>query len=430
MRNPIRGDQAARARLLAGAGLFAILELAAGLLIGRFFEWGRAEGLPFLAFRPWLVLVAAVAVAHRPWRQRYAFYVTALVLAVVSESLLLSALGGSPWEEAARGLAAGLMVLLPIDWLVTAGTRVRGRLGTAVAAVIAVMLLIIPGALRPYDAIILGAEAAEPARGRPTLLLLTGLPLVWGESGPFDPASRPIAAYRYLEREFAVRPIDYLDARTLGSNNLLLLAQPHALAPVELVALDAWVRRGGHLLILADPDLVWPTAVALGDPRRPPPTSMLAPLLDHWGVGLGPPKDRGTRMIYLRDGRERRRLVLAAPGRFSADNRHCRIAAQAWFAACRIGAGRALLIADADFLHDDLWTSPVPRGDQRHARTADNPLLLAAWLDQLTGHQRPRSVQPVRWLVPPIDRRPALIAALLPILATLAAAGAIAANRG
>ena len=66
---------------------------------------------------------------------------------------------------------------------------------------------------------------------KPELTLMTGLPLVWGETGPFDPASRPAAAYASLRREFAVRPIDYLDAPALGDSRLLLLAQPRTLAP-------------------------------------------------------------------------------------------------------------------------------------------------------------------------------------------------------
>jgi hypothetical protein len=86
-------------------------------------------------------------------------------------------------------------------------------------------------------------------------MLMTGLPIVWGEAGPFDPASKPAAAYVELQREFAFRPVDVLDADSLGRGKLLFLAQPQRLAPAELAALDAWIRGGGRALILTDPML-------------------------------------------------------------------------------------------------------------------------------------------------------------------------------
>jgi hypothetical protein len=56
--------------LFAGAAAFAAAELAAGLLIGRFFASGRAEALLFLAFRPALLLVAALLAARFDRRQQ------------------------------------------------------------------------------------------------------------------------------------------------------------------------------------------------------------------------------------------------------------------------------------------------------------------------------------------------------------------------
>ena len=402
---------------LAGAAAFAAAELAAALTLGRFFDWGRAEALLFLAFRPWLLLLAAWLAARAPWRERAAFYASALALAAVSESLLLVGLGGAPWREALRGFAAGAALAALFDLLVQLGGRLSGRLGRAVAAAAGAALLIVPGALRPFEAMVLGDTRATEAAMKPELVLMTGLPLVWGEGGPFDPASRPAAAYSALQREFAVRPIDYLDAAALGRARLLLLAQPRLLEPAELVALDDWVRAGGRALILADPALEWPTRLPLGDLRRPPPVSLLGPLLGHWGLRLDRAPAPGLSIRHLRDGGVVRRLTTFSEGRFAPVGPDCRTAMAGLLAACAIGGGRALLVADADLLRDDLWTAPGPRGAERHARTADNPLVVASRLDRLAGIERPRADRPVRWLPPRANRAGASAMSAAPILA-------------
>lgn len=418
-------DLLPRRRLLAGAAAFAAAELAAGLLIAGFFVWGRAEPLLFFAFRPWLLLVAALAVARFGWRWRGACYAAALAAAGLSESLLIAGVGGDPWAGMLRGWGAGGLAAIALDLLVQLGRRLGGRLGQSAAAVLAVVVLIVPGATRPYEAIALGKTGSRPAPHKPELLLMTGLPIIWGEAGPFDPASRPAAAYRALQEEFAVRPLDYLDATSLRRGRLMLLAQPRALDPVELVALDGWVRGGGRLLVLADPELVWPTRVPPGDLRRPPATSLLGPLLAHWGLTL----ERGGGgliLVRVRDGSRHRRLALAASGRLASRGRDCAVHWNGRLAACRIGGGRALLLADADLLHDALWTAPTPRGHERHARLADNPLVVAGLLDRLAGLERERAARPVRWQSPDADRRAALLLAILPILLLAAAAVVVA----
>ena len=405
--------------LVAGAAAFAALELATGLIVGGFFLWGRAEALLFFFFRPWLLLVAALWVAPWSWRCRVEFYALALGLAGLGESLLLLSLGGEPWLEMLRGWAAGALAAAFIDLLIQLGVR-RGCLGQLMAASLVVVLLLVPGGQRPYEAIALGPTAPRPVAERPALLLASALPLVWGELGPFDPESRPAAAFVALDREFDVRPVDVLDAESLAGFRLMLLAQPRALAPTELVAVDAWVRRGGRLLVLADPDLAWPSRVPLGDVRRPPSASLLAPLLDHWGLRLEPAPARGAVDVRLRDGEETRRLVLDRPGRFHASSQACRTGGREFLAFCTIGAGKAVLIADADLLRDDLWTGAGARGGERHLRHADNPLVLAGWLDRLAGIERERSARPVHWQRTDANRGQALALATLPILLALA----------
>ena len=221
---------------------------------------------------------------------------------------------------------------------------------------------------------------------------MTGLPIVWGEGGAFDPESRPAASYRVLEARFAVRPIDAIEPETLRGARLMLLAQPRVLAPEELVALDFWVRGGGRLLVLTDPQLAWPSELALGDVRRPPALPLLGPLLRRWGLrledGTGPAADRvetsgGVRRIAFAGPAWEHR---APPGRFVVTGADCALAGRPWLARCRIGRGEALLVADADLLHDESWLSMDTGG--RLVPTADNAEAVAGWLDALAGISR------------------------------------------
>lgn len=410
----------------AAAAAFAAAELGAGLAAG-FFAWGRAEALLFFAFRPWLLLAAVLLAARFDWHSRIAFYLLALLTAGLSESLFLVGLGAAdPWPEMLRGWAAGGGLVAVLDLAVQLGRRLRGRLGQSIAAASLVLLFLVPCGLRPYETVALGPTADRPATVRPTLLLMTGLPIIWGETGPFDPASRPAAFYRALQAGYEVRPLDHLDPGTLGAGRLMLLAQPRALAPVELVALDDWVRGGGRVLVLADPDLVWPSRLPLGDVRRPPPASLLGPLFAHWGLRLEPEQGRRLAVDHVVQDGHARRLVLAASGRFAVEGPACRRAGRDYLALCRIGNGRALLVADADLVRDELWTAPIARGGERHARTADNVAIVAHWLDRLGGIARAPRQRPVQWLLPGADRWRAPLLAALPILAALAAALALA----
>jgi hypothetical protein len=230
--------------------------------------------------------------------------------------------------------------------------------------------------------LILAAQRGPPAR--PELLVMTALPIVWGEKGAFDPGSRPAALYRALQQEFAVRPLDTLGEADLARSRLLLLAQPRWLSPAELAALDLWVRRGGAALILTDPNLEWPSDLPLGDVRRPPPVGLLGPLLGHWGLrleeGKADPKERFDKG---------RRLAMDRPGRFTATGKACRVV-RSYQAECRIGKGRAILLADADLMRDSLWLEPQRDGGAGQKRVADNPLVVAELLDALAGIERAR----------------------------------------
>ncbi|MGI8932026.1 MAG: hypothetical protein ACR2FK_06590, partial [Sphingomicrobium sp.] len=107
--------------------------------------------------------------------------------------------------------------------------------------------------------------AVEPARSpaeRPTLALLTSLPLMFGESFSLDSGGSP--ALFQIEQRYNVQPIGVADGASLAGKRLLLMAHPRAQPATALVELDQWVRDGGRVLLLADPRLSWPSERPLG----------------------------------------------------------------------------------------------------------------------------------------------------------------------
>lgn len=185
--------------------------------------------------------------------------------------------------------------------------------------------------------------APRPTGARPTLLLLTSLPIVFGEK--FGLGETGSAALTQLEMRYRVQPISIADAASLRGARLLLAAHPNAQPAENLVELDKWVRAGGRVLLLADPMLEWHSERPLGDPSRPSPAFADTGLLAHWGLRLDAPDQRGP--VERKIGGHR--ILLASPGRLSG---RCSIEAGGLIARCRVGKGRATIIADADFLDD------------------------------------------------------------------------------
>jgi hypothetical protein len=175
-------------------------------------------------------------------------------------------------------------------------------------------------------------------------MLLTSLPLVFGERLSLEGGGSK--ALEALERRYRVIPIAVADEQSLDQGSILLMAHARAQPAEGLVALDEWVRRGGRVLLLADPLLEWHSERPLGDPLRPSPMFSDTGLLGHWGLRLEAPG---------KSGREQRRLagkeVLAlSPGTLSGD---CSISDDRFVAHCEIEKGRAVVVADADFLDVD-----------------------------------------------------------------------------
>lgn len=216
-------------------------------------------------------------------------------------------------------------------------SRARWRALAAVAAAIliaaAAYLLSTGGGPRPLP--------PRPANRRPTLLLLTSLPLVFGEDFSLQQNGSP--ALSALETRYRVVPISVADPPELAKGRLLLMAHPLAQPAEDLVALDGWVRAGGHVLLLADPMLEWPSKRPLGDLLRSPPMFMDTGLLAHWGLRLDAPDERGPAMKELGGFN----VLTVSPGAWAG---RCQISRDRLVAHCRIGKGRATLVADADFL--------------------------------------------------------------------------------
>lgn len=183
--------------------------------------------------------------------------------------------------------------------------------------------------------------APRPPAERPTLLLVTSLPLVFGEEFSLQGGGSP--ALSALQKRYRVVPISVTDPAELAKGRLLLMAHPRAQPAEDLVALDAWVRNGGRVMLLADPMLEWPSERPLGDPLRPPPMFMDTGLLAHWGLRLDAPDKRGARPAKL-GGYD---VLTVSPGQLYGG---CRIGSGRIVAHCRIGKGRVTIVADADLL--------------------------------------------------------------------------------
>jgi hypothetical protein len=208
--------------------------------------------------------------------------------------------------------------------------------GLAIAAAAGLLLAVAGGSPRPLP--------PRAAADRPVLLLLTSLPLVFGEQFSLEGGGSP--ALSQLETRYKVVPISVASPAELAKGRLLLMAHPLAQPAEDLVALDSWVRGGGRLLLLADPMVEWPSERPLGDPLRPVPMFMDTGLLGHWGLRLDAPDERGPQRGELAGFG----IVTVSPGALTG---RCPTAAAGLVAHCRIGRGRATVVADADWLDVD-----------------------------------------------------------------------------
>lgn len=223
----------------------------------------------------------------------------------------------------------------------------------------------------------------EPPAALPELGLMTTLPLQWSEGGieaDLAAEAAPHPAFARLSQGYEIKPIDDLTKLSANEPPLLLLAQPRALAPAELVKLDAWVRQGGRVLILADPALQWGSLYSLGDKRRPLFTSLLSPLFSYWGVELVLPITDDQPLAI----REVDTLTIRTqtPGEWQVKEgggaNLCVITQNRLVADCKVGKGRALLVADADLLDTAYWN-----GQGVRALTGSDEFANMQWVEAL-----------------------------------------------
>jgi hypothetical protein len=213
--------------------------------------------------------------------------------------------------------------------------------------------------------------AAETARAREKLGLMTSLPLYW----PLGAGVEEIAAGKApppwqrlaLEGAYAIEPLDSLapipgltaDAPPtdpLAGLTRLAVIQPRGLSPADNVALDDWVRGGGRLLLALDPALTGDYDLALGDPRRPADSALIPPVVARWGLAVrfDEAQDEGVRALAVGEAA----LPLALAGEVAILDpaaAACTLLADGAAARCQVGKGVVTLIADAAiFEHPEL----------------------------------------------------------------------------
>lgn len=360
------------------AGLLAIMAALLAGLLPSLLRTGRIVPGDWLL--PGLLAIAILLLTGgaggRPVSRRDAGAIWALVVLPLMLFMLVAA-SRPPWSGLA-GLAGGLgLATMALAVLRRRPPAIRwGGLALLLAlAAAAQWLLRTPDRPKDHpDGPVVGVMSALPLQG--AALAPAGHPL--------DAPGLDTPLWAVLDRAVRLRPLDALDEARLASVDRLLLAQPRQLAPEELVALDAWVRAGGAAVILADPLLHWPDARPLGDARRAPLTSLLDPLLAHWGLRLEPGRyEPGTDPVERRLLDDGTLLQLAGASRFTATaapGARCVLSDGGLMARCAIGRGHARLIADADWIHDALWTRDPDHPGLSSAWTSDAVPMLRAWL--------------------------------------------------
>ena len=377
------------AQMYVGPIVYAVAAAALGHWLGGGAALGRADPALLVPTLIFAALLALFLPAHYRPASTFAsvalptLFLLALCWVVtvwLADKMALQNLMPQLAFLAAGSLLALALVRAVRSWLLRRHIAVR---------VLAITMLAATWWLASHVILGLCYTPAAPSRPAKTLLL-TSLPLQnWQVGAAAIAGPQDGAALVALRRRIAPTLIaaDGLAAGSVGPRDRLLLAHPPALAPETLVEVDRFVRAGGRAIILADGLSSWPPPYRLGDPRNPPVTSLLTPLLDHWGISLDAPVpgdagDAGGDAVTI--FHQGHRLTLHSPGNFARLPRNCRGAGhlpdgRPTIATCRFGRGTAVLLADADMLFDPLWR-PEPLW-AAHLRTSDNIEWLAAQLN-------------------------------------------------
>jgi hypothetical protein len=217
-----------------------------------------------------------------------------------------------------------------------------------------------------------GAPAPQQSAAfREKLGLMTSLPIYWPLGAAMEDIAGGTAAMPWqrtaLEAAYAIEPLDTLasvpgispdapETDPLAGLGLLAVIQPRGLSPADNVALDQWVRAGGHLLMVLDPALTGDYDLPLGDPRRPVDSALIPPVVARWGLavrfdeaqpdGVSQQSLAGSALPLVLAGQ----VIIADPAAAL-----CTLEAAGAAARCRVGEGQVTLIADAAlFEHPEL----------------------------------------------------------------------------
>jgi hypothetical protein len=374
-------------RQLSGVVLFALIAVVVGHWLGGGAALGRVDAallVPTLVGAA--VLFQLLPDRWRPAPALFAILVPTALLVILWAGIAVLLQAESSWAgqwlqlAVLAGASVAALALVRALWPAIA----RWWWGVRFMAITALVILWWLASHVGLGAAYSPAAVRQPGK----TLVLTGLPLrMWpGEGKPLD-APQDSAALVYLRARVARETIlvDGLATGSVGPNDDLLLAHPLALQPETLVEIDRFVRSGGRAVILADGLSSWPPHYALGDPRNPPVTSLLTPLLDHWGLTLEAPAPDSAQAGTISVSHGGHRLLLHSVGYFSVIPPPCRPAARnddgrSIMVTCRIGKGTILILADADLLFDPLWR-PDPDWAS-HLRHSDNVQWLTDQLNQ------------------------------------------------
>lgn len=199
------------------------------------------------------------------------------------------------------------------------------------------------------------------------IALMSTIDLQWGEADLAEVAqgkAHGSAFFTRLSQGRQIKMIEDIAKLPHSKVDALVMVQPRLLSPDEHVALDTWVRSGGRAIIFADPALQWPSKHPAGDPRHPLFTSMLGPLLKHWGLKLALPINGEEADASVSVGDQR--IGTSAHGIWvtTADTAaaSCQITPSRLLAQCRVGKGMAIVFADADMLSDERDVSIIGDG--------------------------------------------------------------------
>ena len=320
-------DERSLLRLLAQVALVAAADAA---LVGW---WGTASpGSPATDLRPTLYLLIGVSIGRRPPPQLLLAGLALLAIGAAAQALI-----GQGAPAITFGVGVGSLALV-LGFAVARVERALWR--RVIAALLLVVALLLP--FGPWQEAAVGR--ATPSG--PPVAVLSSLPLGVAAT---DDGRRLMTA---LERRGPVTLLDSVPAGGPPTDHLLLI-QPRAMTGEEMVALDEWVRRGGHAVVLDDPQLDWRGAGPLGAPDGPLPTSLLDPLVERWGVRLELPD--GGRMRPVTMALDGGALTLPSPGFYTRLSPACTLLLDSHAARCAVGGGQALMVADADWLNPRQW---------------------------------------------------------------------------